>query len=122
VQKTLPEDCAITAAFVDILPGKHSVPCYPFPGLVINFNVATRIHKDIGDDNFCISVAFANCDGGDLCLVEPGIRCRARSGDVFAFRSSKTSHFNLDYVGKRMSFVLHTERSGKYWVESRNGW
>ncbi|KAF6743560.1 hypothetical protein DFP72DRAFT_1099689 [Ephemerocybe angulata] len=68
VQKTLPEDCAITAAFVDILPGKHSVPCYPFPGLVINFNVATRIHKDIGDDNFCISVAFANCDGGDLCL------------------------------------------------------
>lgn len=122
MQATLPEDCEIISGFVDCLPGNHAVPCYPFPGLVINFNVATRLHKDKNDGDFCVSVAFCVGEGGELCLKEPGILCHSRPGDVFAFRSSRTSHFNLDYVGKRISFVFHTERTGDLWADGRNGW
>ncbi|KAF6749075.1 hypothetical protein DFP72DRAFT_1073634 [Ephemerocybe angulata] len=103
VQEVLPEDCEITGGYVDVLPGKQAVACYPFPCLVLNFNVAMRIHRDVGDDNFCITVGFSEGSGGELCLQEPGIKCHSRPGDVFAFRSSRISHFNMDYVGKRIS-------------------
>ncbi|KAF6752555.1 hypothetical protein DFP72DRAFT_904088 [Ephemerocybe angulata] len=121
-QATLPDDCQITGGYVDLLPGQQNVACYPFPCLVVNFNVATRLHRDVGDDNFCITVGFMEGSGGDLCLMEPGIVCKSRPGDVFAFRSSRMSHFNLDYVGKRISMVFHTDKAGAYWVKDRNGW
>ncbi|KAF6745749.1 hypothetical protein DFP72DRAFT_856056 [Ephemerocybe angulata] len=120
-QATLPDDCQITGGYVDLLPGQQTVACYPFPCLVVNFNVATRLHRDVGDDNFCITVGFTEGLGGDLCLMETGIVCKSRPGDVFAFRSSRMSHFNLDYVGKRISMVFHTDKAAAYWVEGRNG-
>ncbi len=38
------------------------------------------------------------------------------------FASSAISHFNLHYVGKRASVVLHSDKSGMDWVADRNGW
>lgn len=122
VRAHLPGEYAILEAYIDVLPGQHAVPCYPFPGLVLNINVATRLHKDKGDDSFCVVVAFSTGQGGYLCLKELGLVCKTQSGDVLGFDSQHTTHFNTDYKGKRISFVFHTDGSSKMWTSDRNGW
>jgi len=76
------------------------------------------------DKKLCIVMAISDedCEGGDICFMEPGIRLQLLSGDVVLFPSAKISHFNMNFKGERASFVLHSDSSGDSWVKDRNNW
>lgn len=69
-----------------------------------------------------MAISDDNCQGGDICFLEPGIRLELLCGDMVLFPSSKISHFNLDFKGERASFVLHSDGTGDNWVKNRNQW
>jgi hypothetical protein len=106
----------------DILPNNEYPPVYPFGGVVVNFNISTRIHRDWKDLDICIVLVISDCEGGELVLYEPGIVLGLWNGDMVIFTSSKTSHFNLHFKGKHASMVFHTDRDLKGWQKDRNGW
>lgn len=108
--------------YADILPGKAACPAYPFGGFVINLNVCTRAHRDWKDMDLCVVIPIGDFTGGELCLLEPGLVLAVRPGDMVIFPSHKITHFNLHYIGKRASLVLHSDRDGAQWVKNRNGW
>jgi len=107
-----------------VLPGSGFSPAYPFSGFVINFNVCTRIHRDVNDKKLCVVMAISDdtCEGGDICFLEPGIRLQLLCGNIVLFPSRKISHFNMDFKGERASLVLHSDSSGDNWVKNRNNW
>jgi hypothetical protein len=107
-----------------VLPGDGFSPAYPFSGFVINFNVCTKIHRDVNDKKLCIVMAISDdqCEGGDICFLEPGIKLQLICGDMVAFSSAKISHFNMNFRGERASLVLHSDSSGDNWVKNRNNW
>lgn len=124
LRRLLPDTFSELEATVDILPLAEAPILYPFAGFVINFNITTLVHRDWKDKEVCIVFQFSSDDlqGGELCLVEPGISIRMRNGDGVIFRSSQISHFNTDFVGKRMSMVFHSDRELECWRKDRNGW
>ncbi|KAF8868749.1 hypothetical protein CPB84DRAFT_1695467 [Gymnopilus junonius] len=75
LKELLPDDYKIIGQYADILPGDGFSPAYPFSGFIINFNVSTRIHRDVNDKKLCIVMAISGdtCQGGDICFLEPGI-------------------------------------------------
>jgi hypothetical protein len=90
---------------------------------VVNFNVATKIHRDKKDKMFCVVIVISGeCEGGELCLEELGIKFSLRSGDVIIFPSVKISHFNTHFKGERASIVLHTDHAADAWISCRNYW
>lgn len=97
---------------------------YPFSGLVLNFNVATTVHRDTKDQSICLVMPLfdRSTTGGHLCIKELGLVVEMKSLDLVIFRSSLLTHFNLHYVGKRASIVLHSDVEGEKWVQDRNGW
>lgn len=96
---------------------------YPFSGFILNFNAATKLHRDTQDASFCLVMVISeDSEGGDLCFLEPGISLQLRHGDIVLFRSSQLSHFNMNFEGYRGSIVFHSDFAGKAWVEDRNGW
>jgi hypothetical protein len=54
--------------------------------------------------------------------MEPGLGIELWNGDAVVFCSNKITHFNLDYKGKRASFVLHSDKAGLAWSKNSNGW
>jgi len=118
----LPDHYAILKLWVELLPSNDFSPVFPFGGLVINMNVATRAHRDTEDLSLCFILEISDCEGGELCLMEPGLVIELRNGDGVAFCSNKITHFNLDYKGKRASFVFHSDRAGLAWCKDGNGW
>ena len=110
--------------FIDVLPSFQVVPCYPFSGFVINFNASTLVHRDGGDQGFCVIVTFADAEGGGLGLKEPGlvIRTKPKTLTVTLIRSNGVTHFNKHFIGRRLSLVFHSDRYAKRWVADRNGW
>lgn len=88
----------------------------------MNLNIATRIHRDWKDLHICLVMVFSDCEGGDLAFMEPGIVFSLNNGDMIIFPSSKISHFNLHFKGKRVSLVLHSDNAVQKWTDSRNGW
>ncbi len=101
VKQVLPEDFDIIAQFAEVLPAGGFAPAYPFTGFVINLNVTTKLHRDMGDLKFClVMVVSEDCTGGDLCFLEPGIRRELRHGDMVLFRSKELSHYNMHFKGK----------------------
>ena len=104
------------------MPADGIAPAYPFGGWVVNLNVSTLIHHDYQDLKLCLIVVASDCKGGDLCLEKPGVSLQLQNGDVVIFASSKLSHFNTHFKGKRASLVFHSDISAKAWVEKRNGW
>jgi hypothetical protein len=97
LKQTLPEEYEIISLFADVLPADASSPAFPF-------------------------ISSDDCEGGDTCFLEPGIRLGLRNGDFLVFPSTAISHFNLHFKGKRVSVVMHTDNAGKEWVKNRNGW
>jgi hypothetical protein len=65
---------------------------------------------------------ISDCEGGELCLVEPGLVLGLRLGDMIVFPSTKLTHFNAHFSGYRVSFVLHTDKGGASWIKDFNGW
>ena len=108
--------------YADILPAGKGSPVYPFSSFVININVSTLAHRDWGDEDVCLVISFLASSGGELCLYEPGVVLGLEPGDVVIFKSSLITHFNLPYVGKRVSMVMHSDRHAKSWVKDFNGW
>ena len=108
--------------FAEVLPADGESPAAPFSGFVINFNVATSIHRD-NDRGFCVVLIVSeNCEGGALCLEELGIKLDLNNGHIVAFPSKKLSHFNTHFKGERVSIVFHTDGSSEGWIKHRNYW
>lgn len=106
-----------------MLPDYNVSAVHPFVGLVLNFNIASRAHRDAKDQAICLVLPVGDFIGGDLCLVEPGIVLPLRHGDFGVFPSCDVTHFNLHYSGRRSSIVLQTDREMAKWTaEGRNGW
>jgi hypothetical protein len=124
LEQTLPEEYEIIKLFADVLPADASSPAFPFSGFVINLNVSTRIHRDDKDLSFCVVLVISSedCEGGEICFLEVGIRLGLRNGDLVVFPSTVLSHFNLHFKGIRASVVMHTDGAGLGWVKERNGW
>ncbi|PIL36998.1 hypothetical protein GSI_00690 [Ganoderma sinense ZZ0214-1] len=110
------------ACYADEIPGRKASPCHPFAGFVLNFNIATKGHRDSKDLKACLVLPIGIFTGGELCLVEPGLVLPLRSGDVMVFPSCDITHFNLTYTGTRASLVCHSDRDGLKWVGNKMGW
>ena len=108
--------------FANVLPGSTRPASYPFSSFVINFNVATRGHRDGKDLKVCLVMPIGTFQGSELCLAEPGLVIPLQSGDAFIFPSCLITHLNLLYTGTHASLVCHTDREGERWSHDRNGW
>ncbi|KAJ8507335.1 hypothetical protein ONZ45_g10290 [Pleurotus djamor] len=106
LERLLPEESRVESIFASFLPGSQPSPIFPFSGIMINLNMQTTIHTDSEDVL--------------MCLVLPIVELR--HGDWIVFNSKKLLHFNMPYVGKRASFVMHSDGAGEFWVKNRNGW
>lgn len=92
-------------------------------GYVLNINVTTKIHRDPNDKDICLVIVItSDCEGGELCLLEPGLVLALRNGDIIVFPSCKISHFNLHYKGRRASLVLQSDKWLSGWLKDGNGW
>lgn len=120
--KILPEHTKVLRQWVDILPCNEFSPVFPFGGVVVNMNVATRAYRDWEDLGICFVLQISDCEGGELCLMEPGLVIELRNGDGVAFPSNKITHFSLDFKGKRASLVYHSNKAGLAWCKDSNGW
>ena len=124
LKAVLPSEFDILAEFTNSLPGGATSPVHPFAGLVINFNVTTHIHRDSKDNSICLVMPLfdSSTTGGHLCILELGLVIAMKLLDVVIFHSATLSHFNLHHVSNRASFVFHSDGSGLWWVDDRNGW
>jgi len=122
MEDILPEKSVQLSKWIDQLPYNDNSPAYPFSGVVVNANVATRGHRDPGDDEICMIITIAQCTGGAIVLYELGLIIVTRSGDGVIFRSTDLTHFNLDFNGLRASLVLHSDKAGNRWDKNANGW
>jgi hypothetical protein len=122
VKQLLPDEYAVLSQYVDILPCNDVSPVYPFTGFVLNINVTTLLHRDPEDEKFCLLLIVSDCEGGELCFLEPGLAFGLKLGDVIAFPSTKLTHFNAHFSGYRNSLVLHSDKHFRRWVEDNNGW
>ena len=105
-----------------MLPYNAVSPAHPFSGFVLNLNVTTLIHRDGGDKELCVVLVLSDCVGGELCLKEPGVVLDLRLGNLVIFPSTKISHFNLHFAGKRASIVFYTDKEIERWASDQNGW
>ncbi|THH21608.1 hypothetical protein EUX98_g8337 [Antrodiella citrinella] len=103
----LPDEFEEVVAYANSLPHWTAPAAYPFSGFVVNLNVMTRSHRDTKDTSICLVLVLGEPEGGDLCLVEPGLTVKLREGDFIVFPSGKITHFNLHYVGVAKS--VHVE-------------
>jgi hypothetical protein len=122
MQDILPEKSAEISEWIEHLPYNETSLVYPWSGVVVNANIATRAHRDPGDDGICMVVTVSDCVGGEIVLFELGLVIELRSGDAIIFRSTDQTHFNLDFNGLRASLVFHSDNAGKSWNQDRNGW
>lgn len=122
MQKHLPDIYDFLEMDCNLLPSNQTSPVEPFLGFVVNLNVVSRCHRDGGDRKFCVVVPIGEFEGGELCLMEPGLVLPLTNGDVTLFPSCSVTHFNLHYVGERASLVLHTDKEIEKWRLDRNGW
>jgi hypothetical protein len=51
--------------WIQKLPLNGNTPADPWSGIVVNANCATRCHRDVGDDNYCMVLVASDCIGGD---------------------------------------------------------
>lgn len=118
--------------YLEILPCQQTSPVYPFTGGVLttyhylnqnshvitgyvaNINVTTKVRRDPNDKDICLVIVISSeCEGGILCLMEPGLVLALRNSDAVVFPSCNISHFNQHYKGLQYSlrgppWDLHT--------------
>ena len=122
IKKHLPDAHKHLSVFCDILPLNIRPATYPFPGLVINLQVATEGHLDSADDTICVVIPFGDFEDGELILFEAGLMIRVIEGDLVIFPSNQLTHFNMHFKGVRGSVVMHSDKEAKRWKTDRNGW
>lgn len=89
---------------------------------MVNLRVSTWAHRDHGDKQLCVVIAFGKYTGGELCVYEIGLKFDLQMGDVLIFPSCDLTHFNMHFSGKRGTLVLHSDRQGDEWVKDCRGW
>lgn len=96
----------------------------PFCMTVLNIQPATCGHCDHSDmvDSICLVLALGDYQGGELCLFEAGLVLELAHGSFVAICSKRDVHFNLDFVGQRLSFVFTSDQTLQRWRDHRNGW
>ena len=117
-----PQTTRALRQWIDILPNNDSAPARPWSGVVVNANIATRAHRDCGDNKFCMVMVISNCSGGALVFYEMGLIVEFRNGDTTIFDSVRLTHYNLDFIGIRGSMVFHNDKAGERWAKDANGW
>ncbi|KAI6038319.1 hypothetical protein EDC04DRAFT_2570227 [Pisolithus marmoratus] len=123
LQVHLPEaEYEALAQVAESLPGNAVSAVEPFVSLVVNINVRTEAHRDQFDKNLCLALAIGDFSGSGLVLHEQGLVLELQNGDFAVFRSSETTHFNLNYVGRRATFVMQTDAEFDKWTGEQNGW
>jgi hypothetical protein len=110
------------SAWIQKLPSNANPVADPWSGVVVNANCASRAHRDVGDDKYCMVLAVSDCTGGDLVFHDLGLVFSARNGDVSVFRSVSLTHYNLDFNGIRGSLVFHSDKAGERWKRNANEW
>ena len=70
----------------------------------------------------CLVLAVGEFTGSGLMIREQGLGAELRNGDFAIFRLEETTYFNLGYLGKRASLVLHTDGRFETWEKDHNGW
>ena len=118
----LPYEYEVLAQIADSLPGNVISEVMPFVSVVLNLNVRTEAHRDKWDKNLCLVLCIGDFSGGALVLKEQGLVLELQNGDFAIFRSSESTHFNLNYTGRRASFVMQTDMEFDKWVEGQNDW
>jgi len=114
----LPQEYDILIKLVEILPGKPDSPVTPSLSLIININVVMLRHRDAKDKLLCLVLVVGCFTGGGLVMKEQGLVLDLEHSDFAVFASGNTTHFNLNYVGKRVSLVLHTDGGFDRWENS----
>ncbi|THH22504.1 hypothetical protein EUX98_g8191, partial [Antrodiella citrinella] len=87
LRQHLPDEFEELVGFADALPHWRPPAAYPFSGFVVNLNVMTRGHRDTMDTSVCLVFVLGEHEGGELCLVEPGLTVKLREGDFIIFPS-----------------------------------
>jgi len=118
----LSDDNELLAQVTDSLPGGVISEVMPFILVVLNLNVRTEAHRDKWDKNLCLVLCVGNFSGGSLMLKEQGLVFELQNGYFAIFRSSESTHFNLNYTGRRATFVMQTDIEFDKWVEGKNNW
>lgn len=112
----MPESYQKLTGYANCLPGNEFLAGYPFGGIVLNLNIATKIHRDPEDLDLCLIIVISECTGGDLVMLEPGLVLGQKNGDMIAFPSGDISHFNMDFLGFRSSVVFHSDAASESWT------
>lgn len=112
----MPESYKTLTGYANCLPGDEFLAGYPFGGIVLNLNNATKIHRDPEDLDLCLITVISKCTGGDLVMLEPGLVLGQRNGDMIVFPSGDISHYNMDFIGFRSSFVFHSDAASESWT------
>jgi hypothetical protein len=86
----LPQHTKVLWQWVDILSCNEFSLVFPFGGVAVNMNVATRAYHDYKDLGICFILQISDCEGGKLCLMEPGLMIELRNGDGIAFPSNRS--------------------------------
>ena len=118
----LPCDYEVLAEITDSLPGNAISEVMPFVSVVLNLNVRTEAHRDKWDKNLCLILCTGDFSGGALVLKEQGLVLELQNSNFAIFKSSESTHFNLNYTGRRASFVMQTDMEFEKWVEGQNDW
>ena len=95
---------------VEKIPLGQRAEAHPFCGYVVNINCVTRVHRDWLDMKFCVCFALGDWEGGQLVIDELGLVFDLKPGHVLLFDSTRLTHFNLHYMGLRISVVLNTDK------------
>ncbi|KAJ3748212.1 hypothetical protein EV360DRAFT_57030, partial [Lentinula raphanica] len=117
-----PDQFKEITGMIDIIPLHDLSPVKPFTSFVLNLNVTTLLHKDVGDKSGCIVLSIGSHTGGELCLLEPRLALQLRHGDWVVFPSQHYTHFNLHYSGVRASLVIQSDKEGTSYEKNGNGW
>lgn len=99
----------------DVLPAGQEPAASPSPfcGFVLNINCVTGAHRDTMDQTCCVCFAMGDWEGGHLVLDELGLVFPMQPGEVIVFDSTAITHFNMHYLGYRISIVMHTDKHMK---------
>ena len=104
------------------LPFTSKCQVHPHTSLVVNLDAMAAAHFDSMDSCSCVLSPFGQFSGAEIVLWELGIIIRLRSFDVLDFLSKLILHFNLWYAGKRGSFIMTTDKTGKNYAQEYNSW
>jgi len=123
MESVLPQNVEVLRMYLEVLSCQQSSPVHPFTGYVLNLNITSKVHRDANDKDICLVIAISsNCEGGELCLMEPGLVLGLRNGDAIVFPSCNFTHFNQHYKGRRASLVFHSDKWLTGWLKDGNGW